>query len=134
MRTINRQFRSDLKAAQKIWLPWRVLLLFAVCCIPVFPLFDRFGYRSAAVPAILCAAVFALLIHVKRPLWRLPVFWAIIAAFVAIHAALVWVIPWTTKWVPAATVTGMATVDFCLMLWVLAALDAWLGGQSEIKT
>lgn len=134
MRSINRQFRSDLKAARKIWLPWRALLLVGVCFIAVFMLFDYFGNRSAALPAMMCAAVFAFLTYVKRPLRRHPVFWAIIAVFAAVHAALIWHVLWTTEWILAATVASIATADFCLMLWVLAALDVWLGRQPEIKT
>jgi hypothetical protein len=131
MGSINSQFRSDLKAARELWLPWRALLLLFVCFIPVFALFKHYELLNVAVPVTMCFSVFGLLIYLKWSLRRQPLFWATIAVLAAAHAALIWYIPWTTKWVPAVTVTSIVTIDFCLMLWVLAAVDSWLGSQSD---
>jgi hypothetical protein len=131
MRSINAQVGKDIKAAKKIWLPWRLLLPLIALCIPAYALFDYYGKENLAVPVLMCAALFGFLIYLKWSLRRQPLFWAIILLLAAVHAALVWYIPWTTKWVPAAAIGGIGSVDLCVMLWTLAAVEAWLGGQSE---
>jgi hypothetical protein len=130
--SIGNQFRNDVKAARKIWLPWRVLLPYAVLCLAVIIVCDRFGRLSMALPLLNCIAVFGLLIYLKWPLRRQPLFWTIVGVFAALHALLLWYLPWTSNWVPAAAIAGISSVDFCLMLWILIGVEALISREAEL--
>jgi hypothetical protein len=119
-RSINDDFKQDLKAARKLWLPWRLLLPLMALCVPAFWLFDHFGLFNMALPALNCVGMFGVLIYLKRDISQKPWFWLTILILVAIHAALIWYVPWTDKWVPALSVAFISSADFCLILWILA--------------
>ncbi len=133
-RSISSQVKSDIKAAKKLWLPWWLILPLIAVSFGACVLFDRYGRLNMVLPVLNWAFVFGLLIYLKRGLRRQPVFWATVAALAAIHALLIWYIPWTSDWVPAAAIAGISTVDFCLMLWILAAIEVLVGGQSPAET
>jgi len=95
--------------------------------------FDRYGKLNMTLPVLNCAFVFGLLIYLKWDRRRQPLFWATVGVLVAVHALLIWYIPWTSNWVPAAAVATISSVDFCAMLWVLAVVEIFVGGQSTAK-
>jgi hypothetical protein len=121
--SISSQVSNDIKAARKIWLPWRVLLPLGVLVLGVIVVCDHFGRLNMALPIINCIGVFGLFIYLKWGLRRQPLFWSVIAMLAALHALLIWYLPWTSKWVPAATIAGISSIDFCLILWILAAVE-----------
>ena len=131
--SIRAQVRDDIKAARKIWLPWRVLLPFGIFSLVVIVICDHFGRLNMSLPLLNCVAVFGLLIYLKWSLRRQLVFWSTIAVLAALHAVLLWSIPWTSKWVPSVAIAGISSVDFCLMLWVLAAVEAVTESQVASK-
>ena len=85
------------------------------------------------MPLLMSIALFSLFIYLKWGLRRQPLFWFVIAALGALHASLLWYIPWTSKWVPAAATAGVASIDLCLMLWILAAVEVLLGDRATAK-
>jgi hypothetical protein len=40
----------------------------------------------------------------------------------ALHVPLIMFIPWTTQWVPALAIGVIDSADFCLSVWILAAV------------
>ncbi len=40
----------------------------------------------------------------------------------ALHVLLIWYVPWGTKWVPAIVIGAIDSVDFCILLWILAVV------------
>jgi hypothetical protein len=132
-RSVRNQFKADLKVAKNISLPWRILLLLAVVCIPVFVEFDHYGKLNMAVPALNCALVFGFLIYVKWTLRRQPLFWATMTLLAAMHILLAWYVPWTSGWVPAVAIAGISSVDFCVMLWILAAVEVLLVNEPGVE-
>ena len=127
------QARNDIKAARKIWLPWRVLLPWGVFCLAVELVLNHFGKLNMSLPLLGSIVVFAFFIYLKWELRREPPFWSVIAAFAALHALLIWYIPWTSRWVPAVVTTGVVSIDICLMLWVLAAVEVLLTDQATAE-
>ncbi len=121
-RSISNQVKSDIKAAKKLWLPWWLLLPLIALAFGACALFDRFGKLSMALPMLNCVFVLGVLIYLKWGLRQRPLFWATIAIIVAVHAVVIWYIPWSSKWVPAAAIAVISTIDFYLMLWTLAAV------------
>ena len=103
-------------------------------CLPVIWLCDHFGRLSMSLPLLNCIGVFGLLIYLKWDLRRQPLFWAVIVLLVALHAVLTWYIPWTSRWVPAVAIAGISSIDFCFMLWILAAVEIVLGDQATVKS
>lgn len=127
------QATTDIKAARKIWLPWRVLLPWGVFCLVVMLVFDHFGELNMSVPLLVSIGMFGFFIYLKWPLKRQPLFWVTIAVLAALHATLIWYIPWTSKWVPSLAIAGAASLDLCLMFWILAAVEVLLGAQASAK-
>ena len=127
------QAANDIKAARKIWLPWRVLLPWMVFSLVTIAVCDHFGRLNMSMPLLTSIGMFGFFIYLKWGLRRQPLFWGIIALLAALHALVIWYIPWTSKWVPAAVTAGIASIDLCLMLWVLAALEVLLGEQSSAE-
>jgi hypothetical protein len=131
--SIGAQVRNDIKAAQKVWLPWRVLLPLGAVFLVVIMTCDHFGRLNMSLPLINCIGVFGLFIYLKWGLRREPLFWITIAVLAALHALLLWYLPWTSKWVPAATIAGISSIDFCLMLWILAAVETLVPHRVDVQ-
>jgi hypothetical protein len=132
-RYIRTEVREEIKAARRLWLPrWAVITLI-VLSIPYSVLFDHFGGLNIALPLFVCLAAFGLVIYIRWDLRRRPWFWTTIAVLAGLHALLIWSIPWTSKWVPAAAFAGLSSLDFVLMLWVLAAFGRLLGETGPPK-
>jgi len=131
---ITAQFRNDLKVARKLWLPWRLLLPLGVLFLAIIVVCDYFGRLNMSLPLINCLGVFGLLIYLKWELRGQPLFWGIVFVLAALHALLVWCIPWTSNWVPAAAIAGINSIDFCFMLWVLAAVEILLEGEEAAES
>lgn len=125
------QTANDIKAARKIWLPWRVLWPWMIFSLAVILLCDRFGRLDMSIPLLLSIGIFGFFVYLKWGLRRQPIFWSTIAILAGLHAVLIWYIPWTSDWVPAVATAGIASVDLCLMLWILAAVEVLLGSQSR---
>ena len=124
--SLKAEVKSDLKAAQKLWMPWWLVLIWMAICLSVIVLFDSVGRLGMALPLLNCIAVFAFLIYLKRGLSRQVSFWVSLAILATLHALMIWYVPWTTKWVPAVAIATISSLDFCLMLWivdVVARLD-----------
>jgi len=45
------------------------------------------------------------------------------AVIAALHVPLILFVPWTTRWVPALAIAVIDSVDFCLILWILAVIE-----------
>jgi len=133
-KSLRIQVSNDIKAAKKLWLPWWAVLAIMVIIVPIFPLFDHFGKLNMALPLFNCVSVFCLLIYLKWDLRRQPLFWAVIVLLVALHAALIWYIPWTSRWTPAVAIAVISSIDFCFMLWVLAVVELLLHRQAMTKS
>jgi len=127
------QATNDIKAARKIWMPWRVLLPWMVFSLAVIIVCDHFGKMDMSLPLLMSIGLFGFFIYLKWRLRRQPLFWSTIAVLAAVHALLIWSIPWTSKWVPAAATAAVASIDLCLMLWVLAAVEVLVGGQKTAE-
>ena len=131
--SLSTDFRNDIKAARKMWLPWWGVLLWMAFCLPVILVCDHFGRLNMALPILNCIAVLTLLIALR---WRLRGqvwFWTAMSIVAALHALLIWYVPWTTKWVPALAISAIDSADFCVVLWVLAAVGRLMEGQKTAE-
>jgi hypothetical protein len=120
--SISVEVKEDIKVVRKLWLPWSAVLAWTAFCLPVIVLSDHFGRLNMSLPMLNCIGVFGLLIYLKWGLRKHRWFWATLGLLVILHAVLLWYIPWTSKWVPALAIAVISSADFCLMLWILAAV------------
>ena len=126
--------KNDIQTAKKMRLPrWGILpgIIIAFLCSW---LFDYFGKLSMTLPVLNIILVFGLLIALKWKLRRRIWFWCIMIFIAALHVPLILLIPWTTQWVPALAIGAIDSADFCVIIWVLAAVGRLMEGQETTES
>jgi hypothetical protein len=119
-------FKSDIKVAKKIRLPWwgglcLVALAFSTCL-----LFGQWGRLELVLPILNSIFVLGFVVVLKWKMRAHAWFWIAMAIFAALHTLLISLIPWTTKWIAASAIAGIDTIDFCAMLAVLSVVGSFL--------
>ena len=126
--------KNDIKAAQKIRLPWWVSLCLGIVSLPIYWSFDHLGKLDIALPTLNCILVLGFVVAVKWK-WRWHVwFWITMAVLAMLHVPLVLFVPWTTKWVPALAIAGIDSVDLIVMLAILAVVEKLVGESKASET
>jgi hypothetical protein len=129
--SIRAEAEDDIKAAKQVRPPRWALVLIGFACLPVFWLFDHFGSLNIALPVLNGLIVLAFVLYVKRRLFRKWWFWLTIALIELVHALVIWSIPWTDDWHPALVGGVIASLDVCLILWILATVDTLVGATGN---
>ena len=84
--------------------------------------------------AVACAIMaFGLVIYIRWELRARLWFWAAMVILAALQSLLLWNIPWSSKWVPAAVFAASASLDFVLILWIVAYLERRVGDNAMAK-
>lgn len=124
------ELKHEIQEAEKLpHLSWRTKLLVIVVGIPTFYLYLIYGGRIQLVwPSMLSVIVLAVVIRFKWKLRKQAWFWVSIAVIAVLHVLGVLFVPWTTKWIPVFVYTGLATVDFVLILWILLVVEKFMRG------
>jgi hypothetical protein len=81
------------------------------------------------IPTLASIGVLCLIVVLK---WRLRVhvwFWVTLAFFLALHVMLLAAVPWTKKWMPAATTAGIGSIDVYAMLYVISIVGRMRGSD-----
>ena len=123
VRDIEKEVKTDIRAAKKFWLPWWAVMSLIVAGVPIVWLVDRYGKLNLVMPTSMSIAAVLLAVTVTRRLWRHAWYWGTVAILAALHVPLILLVPWTTKWVPAAVYAGSASADLILMLVILAVVE-----------
>jgi len=118
--------KGDIQTAKKMRPARWVLLTWMAFCLPIILLCDHFGRMSMSLPVLNCIAIFGFLVALKWKLRRHIWFWCIMIFIAALHVPLILLIPWTTQWVPALAIGAIDSVDFCLIVWILAAVRRFM--------
>jgi hypothetical protein len=126
---LSTEVRHDIRAANKIRLPWWGMLCVAIGSLSTIWLFDRLGSLSLFLPALNGTAVLAFAVAVKWKLRRHIWFWVTIVVVVALHIATLLLVPWTSRWFPAVVWAGAASLDFCVILVVIDAVGRLRGAE-----
>lgn len=66
--------------------------------------------------------MFVLKWKLRRNTW----FWVVMIIIAVLHIPLLLFVPWTTRWVPAATMAVIDSADFCMILWILAIVGKFM--------
>jgi hypothetical protein len=130
--SLTGEVKNDIKAARKLWLPWWSVLTWMAFCLPVIWLCDHIGRLGMSLPLLNCIGVFGFVVYLKRQFTGEPWFWTVILLLAVLQGLLIWSILWTSEWVPALAIAVISTVDFCFMLWIVAAVERlFRGSQSD---
>jgi hypothetical protein len=125
--------KREIRQAQKIRLPvWSYVPLISASFLVCWA-FDEVGKFNMALPAMNAVAVFAFLLVLKRNLLRRGWFWAVMSVFAALHVAVVLLVPWTDKWVPALVIGGIGSLDIVAILAVLVVTARALGEDVPVE-
>ena len=118
--SLTSDVRDEVKAAKKLRMPgWAVVCVIVVSFLCA-QLFERFGKLDLVLPILNSIGVLGFMLAFKRKLWRHAWFWETMAVIAALHVPLILFVPWGTKWVPALAIAVIDSLDFCLILWILA--------------
>ncbi len=121
-----KQFDNDIKSAKQMRLPrWGVLCVI-VGSIPIAWLFDHFGRFDLARPALCTIGMLGIAIAIKWKLRRHLWFWVTMTVIVALHAALILLVPWGTKWVPAIVIIPIGIADLYAILAILSTIGKFV--------
>ena len=74
-----------------------------------------------------------MIVAFKWRLRRRAWFWLTTGFAAALHVPLIMYVPWTTKWVPALAIAGIASVDFCAILWLVDAVGRFVDGPGAVE-
>jgi hypothetical protein len=125
--------KNDIRDAKKIRIPWWGVLLWMAACGLIEWLLIALGKMDLALPTLNSVAVVGFAIALKRKLGRHAWFWGIMAIIAALHVPLVLFVPWGSKWVPALAIAAIDSLDFCLILWILAVVGKFMGEQKTAE-
>lgn len=129
------ELKREIQEAKKLRrLSWRTKLLMIVIGIPTFYLYLIYGGRIQLVwPSMLTVIVLGVVIRFKWKLRKQAWFWVTMAVIAVLHILWVLFVPWTTKWIPVFVYIGIATADFCLILWILLVVERLVGQQKNTE-
>jgi hypothetical protein len=130
------ELKREIQEAKKLRrLSWRTKLLMIVIGIPTFYLYLIYGGRIQLVwPSMLTVIVLSVVIRFKWKLRKQAWFWVTMAGIAVLHILWVLFVPWTTKWIPVFVYTGLATVDFVLILWIFLVVEKFMGGPKAAES
>jgi hypothetical protein len=120
---LEANFKEDLRAAQKLRLPWWGVWCCLLPALPFFIFLDHRGRLDLALPILASFATIALVIMLKRQLAKHAWFWVLILLFSGLHVALIWLVPWPTRWVFPLISAGIASADFCVLLAITSLVE-----------
>jgi hypothetical protein len=116
---VARDVKKDIKAAQKVRLPWWVVLGLVIGSMPIYLLFDRAGISTLGFPTLVSVIVVVFAVIVKWNLKQFVWFWITVTLLAALHVPLLLFVPWGTQWIPGPIAAVVGIVDLIVMLTVL---------------
>lgn len=128
---LKANFERDLRAAQKLRLPWWGVWCCVLPALPFFIFLNHRGRLDLALPILASVATIALVIMLKRQLVKHAWFWGLILLFSALHVALIWFVPWPSRWVFPLISAGIASADFCVLLVIISLVEVLLSTQDD---
>jgi hypothetical protein len=102
------------------------LIVFSFCAAWFF---DHMGRLELTIPVLASVAAFVFILLVKWRLRRYVWFWVTMTVLAVLHVVMLWLVPWTKKWVPAATTAGVGTIDIFAMLAVISVVGHLCGSE-----
>lgn len=128
---LKANFENDLRAAQKLRLPWWGVWCVVLPALPFFIFLNHRGRLDLALPILASVATIALVVILKRRCANRAWFWGLIILFSALHLALIRLVPWPTRWVFPLLSAGVASADFCVLLVIISFVELLMGKRGQ---
>lgn len=107
--------------SKKKWTLWIIAVV--ILAFPLVPLFTYLGRPASGPPAYMFTLMLLLAIRGRWELSRRPWFWGTVAVIVAIHAPLILLVPWSSRWIPAIIKTPFCVVDLLVILGIISLAE-----------
>lgn len=120
------QGKSNGKNGTLLWSMTAVVLTFPLCL-----LFDHFGMPGSGRVAWFSLGMLLIAIKVRWELSSRPWFWATVSMIAVLHMPLVFFVPWTSKWIPAAIMLPFCVVDCLVILGIIQLVERWMTPESS---
>lgn len=121
MRVVN-DVKDDLRAFNKMHIPWWGLLCIIAGMLPICLLFDHFRRLDLVWPTVGSAIVLVSAIALKRTPRRSAWFWITMTSIATVHVVLILFVPWTSRWVPAVVAAAIGSADLVVILGILSVV------------
>jgi hypothetical protein len=115
-------------------LPFGWIVAAVALTFPLFLVFALLGMPGNGRAAWIFAIVMTLAVKVRWELSECTWFWVTIAVLVAVHAPLIVLLPWTSKWVPAASIYPLAVLDGIVILMVVQFVEKRMAPSQPAET
>jgi hypothetical protein len=124
--SLGNDVRDEIEAAKKLRMPGWAVVCVIIASFLCAQLFERFGKLNLVLPILNSIGVLGFVLGFKRKLWQHAWFWGTMAVIAALHVPLILFVPWTTGWVLALAIAVIDSLDFCLILWILAVIGKFM--------
>lgn len=114
------------------WTLWAIAN--AVAIFPIMLLFHYLGKPASGYPAALFASMLGMVIRVRWELSRHAWFWITVVAIIFLHAPLIWLVPWTSRWVPAVLIAPFCIVDALVILGIVNLAEKLSGSEPTLSS
>jgi hypothetical protein len=111
---------------RRMRLPWWGSLCVIFGTVLLGLIFVHFGRFDLARPSLISVGMVAIAIALRWKLRQHLWFWITMTILAAVHVPLIFLLPLTTKWIPAIVIAPVGVADLCLMLWVLSVVGKFL--------
>jgi len=121
------EMKREIQATKKLRLSWlQRIMIFAIGAPATF-LFALYGRLQLVWPLMISIGMLLIVIWLKWDLRRYARFWVTISAAGIFQIVLVLFLPWPGAWMPAVAMTGISTLDFLLVLWIIVSVERVMG-------
>lgn len=101
----------------------KAVLLILLATSPIFLIFLYLGRPGNARAGWILSAVVIMAAKVRWDLHDKAWFWPTIVVIALVHAIAIIMVPWTSKWVPAAIIFPFCALDGVAILGILQLLE-----------
>ncbi len=131
--SLTNNVRHEIKAAKKLRMPGWGVVCGIIASFLCAQLFEHFGKLDFVLPTLNSILVLGFMLTFKRKLWRHAWFWGTMAVIAGLHVPLILFVPWTSGWVPALAIAVIDSLDFCLILWILAVVEKLMREPNSVE-
>jgi len=91
--------------------------------IPLFLVFSHYGLPGDGRAACISLAMLCIAIKVRPELNRDWWLWAAVGLLVMLHLPIIFLVPWSSKWIPSVVLLPFALVDCLADLLVIQSIE-----------
>jgi hypothetical protein len=87
------------------------------------PVTERLGHAELARPIMISIGALAIIVIIYPELYRKPWFWMVMALFTGLHLPLIFLVHWSSGWIPSAVILPFCVADLAIMIWIISFIQ-----------